>query len=86
MGHSVKVDHLEVTMPDASQTGTVELRVGDSGDATMAKTDTGPASGSFKLTGGSAKGQYVLLWFTKLPKTASGFRDMVNDVAVYGTG
>jgi len=86
MGHSVKVDHLDVTMPNASQTGTVELRVGDSGDATMPKTGTGPASGSFKLTGGSAQGRYILLWFTKLPNTATGFRDMVNDVVVYGTG
>jgi serine/threonine protein kinase len=85
MGHSVKVDHLEVTMPNASSPGTVELRVGDSADSTMPKADTGSASGSFKLSGGSAQGRYILLWFTKLPKVGQ-YRDMVNEVAVYGTG
>jgi hypothetical protein len=85
MGHSVKVDHVEVTMPDASQQGTVELRVGDSDDVSMPKTDTGPASGVFRLSGGSAQGRYLLLWFTKLPMTDQ-YRVRVNDVVVYGTG
>jgi eukaryotic-like serine/threonine-protein kinase len=85
MGHSVKVDHVEVTMPNASQQGTVELRIGGSADSTMPKTDTGPASGTFKLAGKSTQGQYLLLWFTKLPM-AGQYRVMVNDVAVYGTG
>jgi serine/threonine protein kinase len=85
MGHSVKVDHVEVTMPTASAQGTVELRVGDSGDVSMPKTDTGPASGVFRLSGGSHQGRYLLLWFTKLPM-ADQYRVRVNDVAVYGTG
>jgi eukaryotic-like serine/threonine-protein kinase len=85
MGHPVKVDHVEVTMPDASENGTVELRIGDSDDVSMPKTDTGPASGTFRMSGGSTQGQYILLWFTKLPM-AGQYRIRVNDVAVYGTG
>jgi serine/threonine protein kinase len=85
MGHPVNVDHVEVTMPDASVQGSVELLVGDSADSSMPKTDTGPASGSFKLSGDQAKGQYLLLWFTKLPQSSSFYQVKVNDVAVYGS-
>lgn len=85
MGHPVEVDRVEVTMPQAGEEGTVQLQVGDSQDADMRQTDTGPASGTFTLKGGKTKGQYVLLWFTKLPKT--GFYQIkVDDVAVYGSG
>jgi hypothetical protein len=85
MGHEVSLDHIEVTMPSASEQGTVELRVGDSGTSGMSKTDTGPATGTFTLAGKGTKGRYVLLWFTKLPNVGQ-YRVRVNNVSVYGTG
>jgi serine/threonine protein kinase len=85
MGHPVNIDRIEVTMPQATEQGTVQLQVGDSQDANMRQTDTGPASGTFTLKGGKAKGQYVLLWFTKLPKVGL-YQIKVNNVAVYGSG
>jgi hypothetical protein len=85
MGKSVTVSKVKVTMPQASATGTVELHIGDSNDASTPQTDTGTASGSFDLNGKDAKGRYVTLWFTKLPNVGE-FRAVVRDVAVYGTG
>jgi hypothetical protein len=85
MGKSVTVSKVKVTMPQANATGTVELHIGDSGDANTPLTDTGSASGSFDLNGKNAKGRYVTLWFTKLPNIGE-FRAVVRDVAVYGTG
>ncbi len=86
MGHSVTVDRVEVTMPAAVSPGSVELRIGDSGTASMPKSDTGPASGSFTLKGKQSKGQYILLWFPKMPRVGPEYRIKVNDVTVYGTG
>jgi serine/threonine protein kinase len=85
MGKSVTVDRVQVTMPGASPGGTVELRIGDSGGASMSRTDSGSASGSFKLDGKQAKGRYILLWFPKLPRVGSEYRIRVNNVEVFGT-
>jgi hypothetical protein len=85
MGKPVTVSKVRVTMPPADQPGTVELHVGDSGDPSAAKTDTADAGGGFDLNGRQTKGQYVTLWFTKLPH-AGDFRIRVSDVSVYGTG
>ena len=86
MGKPVTVAKVKVTMPNANQAGFVELHVGDSEDpAATHKTATGDASGAFELNGRQTKGQYVTLWFTKLPDIGE-FRAKVSDVAVYGMG
>ncbi|HEY0541000.1 MAG TPA: AMP-binding protein [Actinoallomurus sp.] len=85
MGKTVTVSKVKVTMPSASQDGTVELHVGDSQGTGAQQTDTGGASGTFDLDGKQTKGRYVTLWFTKLPNIGE-FRATVRDVAVEGTG
>jgi eukaryotic-like serine/threonine-protein kinase len=84
MGHTVAVDKVRLAMPSASIPGVVELRIGDSGTAGMAKTATGDANGTFDLNGGRAKGRYVMLRFTKLPNIGQ-YKIKVSDVTVYGT-
>ncbi|GAA4618060.1 hypothetical protein GCM10023195_80930 [Actinoallomurus liliacearum] len=85
MGKTVTVDKVTVSMPDGSP-GRVELHVGDSAKASGSSTqDTGDAVGTFTLKGKQAKGQYVILWFTKLPR-AGMFQIKVKDVTVYGAG
>lgn len=79
---STAVGKVKVVMPPAGQPGSVELRVGDSGDASMTKVGSGDASGTFEISGKSARGKYVLLWFTKLPNIGQ-FQIKVKDVTVY---
>jgi hypothetical protein len=85
MGKTVTVSKVKVTMPSASQNGTVELHIGDSQGSGAQQTDSGGASGTFDLDGKQARGRYVTLWFTKLPNIGE-FRATVRDVAVEGTG
>jgi hypothetical protein len=85
MGKTVTVSKVKVTMPSASQNGTVELHIGDSQGSGAQQTDTGGASGTFDLDGKQTKGRYVTLWFTKLPNIGE-FRATVRDVVVEGTG
>jgi hypothetical protein len=80
----VTVSKIKVIMPSASEPGTVELHVGDTGGQAATKVATGDASGEFELSGKGSKGRFVTLWFTKLPNVGQ-FRAAVNDVAVYGT-
>ena len=51
-----------------------------------AARDTGPASGTFTLKGKQTKGQYILLWFPKIPRVGAEYRIKVNNVEVFGTG
>ncbi|MCO5970190.1 protein kinase family protein [Actinoallomurus soli] len=84
MGRTVTVDRVAVSMPDGTP-GRVELRVGDSQKSSASQTqDTGDAVGNFELKGKQAKGQYITLWFSKLPSIGS-FQIKVKDVTVYGT-
>ncbi|MCO5995103.1 protein kinase family protein [Actinoallomurus rhizosphaericola] len=84
MGKTVTVDKVAVSMPDGTP-GRVELRVGDSQKSSASQTqDTGDAVGTFELKGKQAKGQYITLWFSKLPSIGS-FQIKVKDVTVYGT-
>lgn len=84
MGHPVSIDRVRLNMPEATTPGVVELRIGDSGTAGMAKVATGDANGTFDLNGGHTKGRYVMLRFTKLPNIGQ-FKIKVNDVTVYGS-
>jgi hypothetical protein len=83
MGKPVKVEDVRVTLPGGG--GTLQLRVGNSADlnalkvvasspGAVGKVDLKPAE--------TAEGQYVLLWFTKLP---SDFKAQVSDVDVLGS-
>jgi serine/threonine protein kinase len=85
MGKAVTVAKVKVSMPQSGTPGTVELHVGDSPGPGGTRTDTGDASGTFDLTGKQTKGQYITLWFTKLPDIGE-FRASVSDVAVFGPG
>lgn len=86
IGKSVTVDKVTVTMPPGSP-GKVELRVGDSDTHEADKVvGTGDAVGTFDIQADQAKGRYVILWFTKLPKIGGRFQAQVKDVKVHGTG
>jgi hypothetical protein len=85
MGKAVTVDKVTVTMPDGTP-GTVELHVGSAGtnaDPTVATSTA--ASGTFDLSGRPTEGQYVTLWFTKLPNVNGKFQIFVKDVKITGT-
>jgi eukaryotic-like serine/threonine-protein kinase len=86
MGHSVSISKLHVVMPEGSP-GTLQVRIGDSGDTNMALATApdGNAIGTFDLSTGKAKGQYVLLWFTTLPNIDGQFKAQLRKVTVYGT-
>ncbi len=84
MGKATTIDHVQVTMP-TGMGGTIELRIGDSGGASMNMTDSAAASGSVKLDAKGAKGQYLLLWFPKLPRLGGEFRIRINNVDVFGS-
>lgn len=84
MGKKVTVDKVTVTMPDGTP-GTVELHVGDAGTDADPQIATHDAAGTFDLSGKPAQGQYVTLWFTKLPNVGGKFQIHVQDVKVTGT-
>jgi hypothetical protein len=87
MGKPVTITKVHVTMPSGGA-GTLELRVGDGTSLGALKVvgKSGSAQGSFDITaaGSGAQGQYVLLWFTKLPNLGGQFMAQINRVTVYG--
>jgi hypothetical protein len=83
MGRPVNVETVRVTLPSGS--GTLELRVGDSDrlDALKVVATASDTARKVDLKPTEAtQGQYVLLWFTKLPV---GFKAEVSDVDVLGS-
>jgi serine/threonine protein kinase len=85
MGKTVTVDKVTVVMPPSGSPGRVELHVGDSAKSSDSEAeDTGDAAGIFNLKGKQAKGRYITLWFTKLPKIGL-YQIKVKDVTVTGT-
>ncbi|WP_141579700.1 protein kinase family protein [Actinomadura sp. WMMA1423] len=84
MGKPVKVAQVKIYAPVSG--GTLQVRVGNSqtpGDLKRVGEQT-PSGGEVTVTANSqATGQYVLVWFTKLP--SDRFKGRLGEVAVYGT-
>jgi serine/threonine protein kinase len=88
MGDSVKVSEVITTLSKAPG-ATVELRVGDSRDLDSLKTVAREKNASGKVTlkpEATSSGQYVLIWFTRLPADQGSFRGTIYDVVVYSPG
>ncbi|MET9343510.1 protein kinase family protein [Nonomuraea sp. NPDC003804] len=88
MGKPTKIADVIATLSD-SPGATVELKVGNSADLSSLKTvaKQKDASGKVTLTPGeAATGQYVLIWFTRLPAEDGAFRGTIYDVVVYSPG
>ncbi|MEW9555670.1 protein kinase family protein [Nonomuraea sp. NPDC050783] len=88
MGKSVQVSDVAVTLADASGAG-VELKVGGSADLGSLKTVATAKDASGKTTlkpDQAASGQYVLIWFTRLPADAGMFRGTIYEVVVHSPG
>ncbi|GAA2119998.1 protein kinase family protein [Actinomadura alba] len=82
MGRPVKIDNVRATLPGAGG-GSLQLRVGSAPELSSLKiVDRSSSSGSVTLKPTQpTEGQYVLLWFTKLP---SGLKAQISDVDVFG--
>ncbi|MFI7708113.1 protein kinase family protein [Nonomuraea sp. NPDC049480] len=88
MGKSVQVSDVMATLSDAGG-ATVELRVGDSPDLDALKTVATEKNAAGKTTlkpDQAATGQYVLIWFTRLPAEAGEFHGTIYEVVVHSPG
>ncbi|MEU6428482.1 serine/threonine protein kinase [Microbispora sp. NPDC046973] len=88
MGKPVPVADVVVSLGDAGG-ATVQLKVGDSAELSSLKTvaEKKGASGSVTLTPEKATtGQYVLIWFTRLPPFNGQYRGTIYDVTVHSPG
>jgi hypothetical protein len=88
MGKQIPVSDVVVSLGDTPGSS-IELRVGNSADLnslkTAAKQDN--VSGTVTLTPEKAtSGQYVLIWFTRLPAFDRRFRGTIYDVVVHSPG
>jgi hypothetical protein len=88
MGRPTQVSDVVVSLGN-TKGASLELKVGDSPDLGALKTvaNQSGASGSVTLTPGkTASGQYVLIWFTRLPSFEGTFRGTIYDVVVHSPG
>ncbi|MFE3452979.1 protein kinase family protein [Nonomuraea sp. NPDC059194] len=88
MGKPTKIADVIATLPDTPGAD-IELKVGDSADLSALKTvgKQKDASGKVTLTPDKpATGQYVLIWFTRLPADGGKFHGTIYDVVVYSPG
>jgi hypothetical protein len=88
MGKPVQVSDVVVSLGD-TKGASLQLKVGDSADLGALKTvaDKSDATGSVTLTPGkAATGQYVLIWFTRLPTFEGKFRGTIYEVVVHSPG
>ncbi|MFE0150960.1 protein kinase family protein [Nonomuraea sp. NPDC059007] len=88
MGKPVQVSDVVATLSGASGSD-VELKVGDSRELGSLKTVARHKDGSGKITltpEQPASGQYVLIWFTRLPADDGGFHGTIYDVVVHSPG
>ncbi|WP_214411412.1 protein kinase family protein [Sphaerisporangium fuscum] len=84
MGKETSVSDLVLTLGDSP--ASIELRIGDSGDLNslkkVAKQEN--VAGTVTLTPEKAtSGQYVLIWFTRLPAFDGKFRGTIYNVVVH---
>ncbi|MGP3964661.1 protein kinase family protein [Nonomuraea sp. 3N208] len=88
MGKSVQISDVVATLADTPG-ATVELKVGDSPDLGSLKTvaTEKDAAGKTTLTPDQgASGQYVLIWFTRVPADAGKFHGTIYEVVVHSPG
>lgn len=88
MGKPVQISDVAVTLSNTPGSS-VELKVGDSPELASLKTVAREKDGSGKITltpEQAASGQYVLIWFTRLPAEADGFHGTIYDVVVHSPG
>ncbi|MER6952026.1 protein kinase family protein [Nonomuraea sp. NPDC000554] len=88
MGKSVQVSDVVATLAQAPGAN-VELKVGDQPELGSLKTVARQkdAAGKVTLTPDQpATGQYVLIWFTRLPADAGGFHGTIYEVVVHSPG
>lgn len=88
MGKTVEVSKVTVTLAKVSGAN-VELRVGDARDLDSLKVVAKEKNVGGKVTftpESPASGQYVLIWFTRVPNDHGKFRGTIYDVVVYSPG
>ncbi|GGO62328.1 protein kinase family protein [Nonomuraea cavernae] len=88
MGKSMQISDVVATLADAPG-ATVELKVGSKPELSSLKTvaKAKDASGKITLTPDqAATGQYVLIWFTRLPADAGKFHGTIYEVVVHSPG
>ncbi|MFD2356900.1 serine/threonine protein kinase [Nonomuraea ferruginea] len=88
MGKSMQISDVVATLGEAPG-ATVELKVGDQADLSSLKTVARVKGASGKTTfkpEQTASGQYVLIWFTRLPADAGKFHGTIYEVVVHSPG
>jgi hypothetical protein len=88
MGKQVSISDVVVTLGDTPGSS-VELKIGNAADLNSLKTAAKEDNVSGKVTLTPAKatsGQYVLIWFTRLPAFEGKFRGTIYDVVVHSPG
>ncbi|MEV4290342.1 protein kinase family protein [Nonomuraea bangladeshensis] len=88
MGKSVQVSDVVATLGSTSGAN-VELKVGDAPELGSLKTVATAKDASGKTTlkpDQPATGQYVLIWFTRLPADAGKFHGTIYEVVVHSPG
>jgi hypothetical protein len=88
LGKTRQISDVVATLGNASG-ASVELKVGDSADLSSLKTVAREKDASGKVTfrpEQPASGQYVLIWFTRLPADAGKFHGTIYEVVVHSPG
>ncbi|WP_327048692.1 protein kinase family protein [Microbispora sp. NBC_01189] len=88
MGKPVPIADVVVSLGDSAG-ATVQLKVGDAADLGSLRTvaEARGASGTVTLTPSRATtGQYVLIWFTRLPPYLGKYRGTIYEVTVHSPG
>ncbi|MEV4167985.1 protein kinase family protein [Nonomuraea sp. NPDC049709] len=88
MGKSMQISDVVATLSEA-QGATVELKVGDSPELGALKTVATKKNAAGKTTltpEQAARGQYVLIWFTRVPTDAGTFHGTIYEVVVHSPG
>ncbi|MDA0633727.1 protein kinase family protein [Nonomuraea sp. MCN248] len=88
LGKSMQISDVVATLGETPGAN-VELRVGDEADLSSLKTVAKAKDASGKTTfkpEQTASGQYVLIWFTRLPADAGKFHGTIYEVVVHSPG
>ncbi|SEG78460.1 hypothetical protein SAMN05444920_104606 [Nonomuraea solani] len=88
MGKSVQISDVVATLSEASGAN-VELKVGDSPELNSLKTVVTKKNAAGKTTLAPEQpvtGQYVLIWFTRVPMDAGTFHGTIYEVVVHSPG
>ncbi|MFC5823202.1 protein kinase family protein [Nonomuraea insulae] len=88
MGKSMQISDVVATLSNAPG-ATVELKVGDSPDLDSLKTVATEKNAAGKTTLSpeqAATGQYVLIWFTRVPTDEGTFHGTIYEVVVHSPG